>query len=346
MDVHFQRKEKIVGTFVVIVIFLLIATLVFVGRGKQWFETYVTFYTTFNESYNLQENAAVKLYKTDIGNVKKITLVEDKVKVKLAILERYANKFRNDTVVTVESPTFIGSEYVSVIPGSTDAGQVPEGGMIKSQAKKSISDVLEEFQVEKTAKMLIGAIQDLSQVAEMLRDPKGPLFQSLENISKTLAHIEVIVHDVKDGKGSLGEVLRSRELVKSVERSLSQIEVILKDISDASTQLPKAMGQAQDDLEIFYQIGDGVSESVKTLDGILKEIDANMVKVNVILTNLEKGSYDVPQVTETARLGIEEIREGVENIDKVVKSLQRNIFIQPNLPPEPLGKNTDAGLRN
>ena len=48
-----------------------------IGRGQGLFKKYVTYYTTFNESYNLQTNAAVKLFKTDIGKVKQITLAKE-----------------------------------------------------------------------------------------------------------------------------------------------------------------------------------------------------------------------------------------------------------------------------
>ena len=57
MEMEFSRIERLVGMFIIGVFMLLLATLVIIGRGKDWFETYITYYTTFNESYNLQENA-------------------------------------------------------------------------------------------------------------------------------------------------------------------------------------------------------------------------------------------------------------------------------------------------
>ena len=75
MDLNYSRTDKIVGTFVICIAILLLSTVVIIGRGKDWFKKYVTYYTTFEESYNLEVNAAVKLFKTDIGKVKEITLV-------------------------------------------------------------------------------------------------------------------------------------------------------------------------------------------------------------------------------------------------------------------------------
>ena len=148
MDMEFSRIERLVGVFVIGVSMLLLATLVIIGRGKDWFETYITYYTTFNESYNLQENAAVKLFKTDIGTVKKITLEKNRVRVKLVILEKYASRIRQDALAVVESPTLIGSEYISIIPGSAQAPLIPEQGEISSREKRSLTDIFADFEVD------------------------------------------------------------------------------------------------------------------------------------------------------------------------------------------------------
>ncbi|MCP4671427.1 MAG: MCE family protein, partial [Desulfobacula sp.] len=103
MKVVYKKREKIVGTFFVLIAVLLLSTVVLIGRGKDWLRTYVTYYTIFKEGYNLQENAEVKLTKANIGRVKKISLSEDKVKVELLILQEYASRIKIDSIATVES---------------------------------------------------------------------------------------------------------------------------------------------------------------------------------------------------------------------------------------------------
>ena len=159
MEITYSRKEKIVGIFVISIALLLLSAIIVIGRGKNWFENYNTYYTTFNESYNLKVGADVKLFKTNIGKVKELT-VEDKVRVKLVILEKYKSRIRTNTLATVESPTLIGSEYISIIPGSADSPLLPQEGDISSKAKKSIADVIAEYEVEKTVRTLFQAIED------------------------------------------------------------------------------------------------------------------------------------------------------------------------------------------
>jgi len=330
MEVDYNKKEKIVGTFVIGIVVIMLAMLIIIGRGKDWFKTYITYYTTFDESYNLSENAAVKLYKADIGKVKKITLAEDKVRVELVILEDYLSRIRSDSVAIVDSPTFIGSEYISIIPGSADAPLIEKGGEIPSREKKSVSDILAEFEVEKTAKMVIPAIQDIAEIAQIMRDPEGPLFALLDSFNRTLSYFEKVARDIEAGKGTIGGIIRSRVLLDKILSDLDKLGEILENINKASSKTPVIMDQVQDNLAAVKKIGDDLSESVSSIKRIVKQVEENR---------------DIPEITHSVKNGIKEIRDSVDEIDKVVQSLQKNFLIKSKLPPEEEPENIDAGLR-
>lgn len=331
MQIEYKKRERVVGMFIIIVASLLFFTVVIIGRGQDWFKTYVTYYTTFDESYNLQVNAAVKLFKADIGKVRKIELVENRVRVTLAIQEDYAPRIRIDTIASVASPTFIGDEYVSIKPGKPNAALVPEEGMINSVEKKSLSDFLVEFELEKTSKMLVKAFQDLSEVAHAMRDPNGPFFATINNVNR-------IVQGVEDGQGTLGEFLKSRETIEKVNANLDRIGNILDNIDKAAEKAPETV-------DTIKAASTGFKDRVDDAKRIFDSLEESVGKLKVILENMETGSYDIPEMTQSAKAGIEEIREGVKRIDGVVTSIRKNILIRGHLPPEPAGKNTDAGLR-
>jgi len=345
MDMEFSRLERLVGVFIIGVSMLLLSTLVIIGRGKDWFETYITYYTTFNESYNLQENAAVKLFKADIGRVKKITLEKDRVRVKLAIQEQYASRIRQDAVAVVESPTLIGSEYISIIPGSAQSPLIPYQGEIPSREKRSITDIFAEFEVEKTAKMIVQAIQDISEVAQYLSNPQGPLRSTLNNFQKTSGHVEQITSDLRAGKGPMGTVLKSEDLLKQILHNIQRMGAILDSIQAATAKAPEAMELVQDNLTVYRDAGQMVASRVEEAGKILGQIQAAAADLKVILKNIKAGSTNVPRISTSFRDGVEEIREGVEQINRVVDSLQQSVFIRSNLPPEPVPQTTDAEAR-
>ncbi|MDY6831856.1 MAG: MlaD family protein [Thermodesulfobacteriota bacterium] len=304
MELIYSRREKIVGLFVISIIVLLFSTVVLIGRGKNWFKSYVTYYTVFEESYNLQENADVKFQKASIGKVSRIDLTEDKVRVTLKILEDYQSRITRDTAVTVKSPTFIGDEYVAVIPGNPRAPAMDEGEEIKSIPKKSIEDLLVEFQVEQTAKKLSTAVKNISDITEALRDPEGPLFTAFE-----------------------------------------ELEAILSNLADATAKTPMVMDHVNTNLVTINKIGNELYFNLTDLRNMLADVAASLQRVKTALANVEEASYDIPAITHSTSLGIDEIRGAVESTDRIIQSLKENFLIKGNLPPTPEGANIDAGPR-
>jgi phospholipid/cholesterol/gamma-HCH transport system substrate-binding protein len=345
MATSYSGTEKIVGLFIICITVLLLTTVVILGRGKDWFAEEVTFYTTFKESYNLQVNAAVKLFKADIGKVKQISLGEDNVNVKLAILAQYASRIRRDSVALVDSPTLIGSEYISIVPGTPSAPKIPAGGTIPSIEKKSISDVFKEFEVEKTAMLTVRMLQDLADLVTTMKDPQGPIVTTLTNLERTSIDLARITGRIERGEGALGSLVTSRELIDRVLLNIDKVNTVLDDIQSASAKGPIILDQVSDNLTTIQTAGSGVVENVQALKVILEDARSSLETIQIILDNLKQGSQDIPQVTVTAKEGIREIREGVEDIDRVVQSLQRNILIRSNLPNATISMDTDAGLR-
>jgi len=168
--------------------------------------------------------------------------------------------------------------------------------------------------VEETAKRLTETIRNLADIIDELRDPEGPLFGSLNAIEKNLRNVELVTNDLKEGKGTVGQLLRSDELIDRVNTSMERLDNVLKNLEGATP---------------------GVTENLKE----------SMEKIREITANLEKGSRDVPAVIRATQRGIREIRDGVDEINRVVKSLEKNPLIKGNLPPKPEGKDLDAGLR-
>ena len=287
----------------------------------------------------------MKLFKADIGKVKRISLGEDNVDVQLAILTKYASRIRQDSVAVVDSPTLIGSEYISIVPGAPNTPKIPVGGMIPSIEKKSIADIFKEFEVEKTAMLAVRTIQEIADLMILIKELHGPLMTTLANIEKTSTHLVQITGSIGQGQGSLGSLVASRELVDGVLSNLEKVNGLLDDMRATSTRGPVIMDQVSDNLSTIQTAGTGVVENVQALKGILEEARGSLETIQVILENLKQGSQDIPRVTITAREGIREIREGVADIDRVVQSLQRNIIIRSNLPDEPLTMDTDAGIR-
>ncbi|TYT76120.1 MlaD family protein [Desulfobotulus mexicanus] len=336
MDLEFSRRERVVGTFVVAIMVLLLSSLFILGRGKGWFERHISYHTIFAESYNLQRGAAVKLFNTDVGRVRRVTVKGEHVRVDLDILEAYSSRIREDTMATVESPTLIGSEYVSIrTAGRSDAPLVPHGGEIFSQERKSISDLIAEFEIEKTAKMVIGAVQDLSEMTSAFRDPKGPVFTAMDTVN-------LILMELQEGKGTLGSILKSRELMEEIHARMAEVSAILAHVEEAAGKTPESVDLVNENLAQLKVMGERLN---KDMDTIMEGLHGELDKISRMIDDIATAGHDVPAITSNARSGIQEVRETLRELDKVVTSVQKNVLIRGNIPQEAPGMALEADGR-
>lgn len=345
MELHYTKTEKAVGLFVVGIVLLVLASLIMIGRGKDWFKQYVVYTTSFEEGYGIQPNTPVKLYKTDIGKVKTVTLVGDRVELKLAIQEEYASRITAGTWVTIESPTLFGSEYVSIKPGSISAYGIEPGGLIPSKPRRSLGDLLADIEVEKTARRLASIIENLETLSRQLADPQGPLSASLSHVETATENMARISEDLRDGKGTAGQVIRSEALLNAIEARLVKLDEVIDPIAEAARQAPPAMALVQENLVNLKRIQSKAEPAVGQLQALLDRTDAIMASLQQVMERVEAASIHGLPAVQSARETLERVAENMEKIEQIIEAVRQNFLIRPHLPDEPAPEAIDSGIR-
>ncbi len=233
MEIKFKKIDYLVGFFIIGALFILVMGIIYVGKGKEWFKEYNTYYIFFDQGYNLTLNAEVKMLNTRVGKVKAIKITsKNKVKVVVMVLKEYADRIRADSIATVASPTIIGGEYIAVTAGSPEKLPIPDEGTIQSVPKKTLSDYVEQFKLMEKFDTLSLTLTQLANLIDRLQDPKGPLWQTL--------------NDIKEATSKLREA--SRDLPTITQRfsaNLTHLEAILNNIEKSSNELPDIMKNTQ-----------------------------------------------------------------------------------------------------
>jgi len=336
MVLKFGAKEQFVGIFLVITLFILTGAIVFIAQGKNWFKKHEQYHTFFKEGYNLSPGANVTLYHTKIGKVVKVRLTEDnRVRVDLKILAKYASKMREDTIATVESPTIIGSEYIAILPGTTQSPLLPPGAEIISTEKKALSDYMKEFKVEEKFEMLTDIMKNIKEITDRLKDPEGGLFGTLDNIKEmtarlkdpkgqiftsldnihhitdrlkdpkgelfqTIDNLASISQKMKKGEGSVGRLLIKDDLYRKIEEEINKVDSVLGNIELTTTRIPV----------------------------IIDKAEKRLIEIKKPLTELDNILKDVPEIMNT-------VKRELDAISDILSSVKENFLIKRNLPPAP-----------
>jgi phospholipid/cholesterol/gamma-HCH transport system substrate-binding protein len=340
MSLDFKSREQLVGIFLVVTLFILTGAIVFIAQGKNWFRKHDQYYTYFKEGYNLTAGAKVTLFNTRIGKVVGAEITDDnRVRVDISILAEFGSRIRKDTIVTVKSPTIIGSEYIAIIPGTPEQPLIPPGNEIASKEKKALGDYMEEFKVEEKLQIVVDILLNIREITNQLKDPNGPLFQTLNNIERltarlneqegplfvalenirqatakikdpdgglfqTLDNLGSISEKIKAGEGTAGKLLVKDDLYLQLEEEVRKVDAILSDLQILSASLP----------------------------GVIKEVEMRIQEIQSPISSLDEALKDAPAI-----LGA--VRSELNEIGKIIESLKENFLIKGNLPP-PLKEKT------
>ena len=280
MRVQYSTMERMTGAFILLTLLIFLFTVAVVGRGKNWFRKHVVFYTTFEEGYNLVSGSRVKLLGTDVGSVVEVVLSEsNQARVKIRVLADYASRIRTNSVAAVESPTVIGSEYININPGTTNAPPIPPEGEIPTKEKKKLMEYLEEYEIG----------------------------EKLENIGKILEDLAQITGTVEAGKGSLGRLVKSDELYQQISDELDAIGRFVATLQETADHLARAGAKIEEGSKNVEKATREVPEMVDKVQELLDRL----LRVNALM---EKAMTEVPEISTQAREGMREVNRILESV--------------------------------
>jgi phospholipid/cholesterol/gamma-HCH transport system substrate-binding protein len=247
------RKLR-VGTFILVALAAFLGMIYALGAKSRLFEAKYTLHAEFTEVGGLSEGATVRLAGVQIGRVSEVSLPGEpggKVRVDLAIAERFADRVRKDSIARIETQGLLGDKIVEITVGSASAPATQPGDTIASRDPADIGQVVSQ-----------GAqtVKDVAAVAATLRETAEGLAQSrlLEDAGVTMANarkltdqIARIVDQVERGKGWAnaliyqepvalrrldGLIATTQTLLDRVERGEGAVGVLTSDRSTASAR--------------------------------------------------------------------------------------------------------------
>jgi phospholipid/cholesterol/gamma-HCH transport system substrate-binding protein len=276
----------IVGAFVLVLGAALIGGGLWLGSGKYYGKTYLTYLAYMTESVSgLNVNAPVKYRGVDVGYVREIALnpanVEE-VKLTLSILRE--TPVKEDTLAIMGTQGLTGIAYVELTAGTRDSPplQAGAGG---------------EFPVIRTGPSLLGRLDTAvtTLLANLTRATDN--FNALLNennrraIGKSLADLEVVSRTLAARSpaidAGLANAARTMEnaarvtgelpgLVQRIERSADSFDRMAEAVTRAGTSATGMLEGARADVQQFT--GEGLPE-VRQLVAELRDLTTTLQRV-------------------------------------------------------------------
>ena len=303
------------GIFVLAGLVLLILALYLVGKDTNLFSKNYVLKAQFDNASGLMVGNNVRYAGIQVGTVKKISFLNDTViEVTMLIDEKMKPYIHKKDLVSIGTDGLVGNKLLNIVPGQ-DKTLLAENNDILITKKGINTDEMLEV-LNKTNKNIAIISEDLKTTVQRLNNSTA-FWQILndktlpENIKATLvnirnasnktnnviakadnmvAELQTIVQDVKNGKGSLGGILRDTAMLVNLNETVENMKLV----GDKANNLASELNMITQNIKQDIDSGKGV------VNMVLKD-SALVQKLNISLDHIESGTDNFNQNMEALK---------------------------------------------
>ena len=229
------------GAFVSVALFLFIFSIFYLGKEREIFSSQANYYVSFKDVKGLSEGAPVRLGGVIIGRVAKIEFSPDStILVTLSINDRFLDRIREDSKVTLETQGLLGDKFASISVGKAEA-VLPAGSILNVSSDGDVSEILGK--AAKVVDNTVSISSDIKGLTEAIgQEGAQDLKASIKEFRALVGTLSAIASEVKNGKGLANAIIYDPAGQKTV-KSLSEIALSL---SSAAKEIEVMVGELKD----------------------------------------------------------------------------------------------------
>ncbi len=303
MKINFNKFEKVAGLFVGIAALSCVLGMIGIAVKNGWLATKVSYTTELDTADGVHAGTAVQIAGLRVGAVTDVDLqANDKVLVRVEVLEKFKNKIRSDSHVQMFRPFILSDKVLEISVGTDEAPELAVGSIIPMMATSDIMDMLSGKKMGTAMATFDKLAESLKIVGEAFADPKRTqgLVQMFDRLNPLVQNLNTM----------------SQEVVKiaNVVTKQKRLETIITNVASMSEELravlPEFTGQVPNAGREFGQIVNN-----------LNSLTAEMQKLTPAIAEI---APDLPRTT----------RRAVEALDETVvllKAMQRSFLLRGNV---------------
>ena len=297
-----------VGIVMVLGIAILAGAIFSIGGGLRWLSGSEELTARFQRVNGLQVGAPVYLSGVNIGSVASIQFPADRranfVVVRLRIEANAVERVRTDSVAKIESLGLLGDKFLLLTAGSPDAPSVEADALIKSQDPVNYAALLQArgtgdlvanvLAISNSMRQLLDSVNEGHGIlAELIKGPSNPqektltlasMRETLDNLQKLTAKLEVAVDRVDRGQGVIGAMLSPQNNGK---RMVANITSAAESMRTASARFEQTSLQLHD-----------LVARMNSANGLLPQLMQDQKYAGRVMSNLRRSSDDMREVLD------------------------------------------------
>jgi phospholipid/cholesterol/gamma-HCH transport system substrate-binding protein len=284
----FRHVHAITGTFVLIVLAVLIAALVMAGRSQRWFIGNVNLRVILPEAgaAGIRQGSEVYFLGTLMGTVADVTVnPAGRMEAEVNIRRDFFLFVRADSSAVVKRKFgVVGDAYFEITRGH---GQpLPEKNasiVCNEQLPSPLESAVDEVRRE-----AVPALKKLSAGLETWTVLGSNLFASQARLDQLLERADGIAANLQDGKGSVGQLLTDPETADELLSLLQNANRAMNELQGTLTNLQHASGNLQVASTNLPMISAALGKEAEGLPGLVLQSQTSMRELERVVAAMQR----------------------------------------------------------
>jgi len=286
--------------------------------------------TVFPDIQGLKVGAPVRVAGVEIGSVKKIDFIGDKVEVAMEVGKEQMERITDRSTASLGSISLLGEAAVDITPNSQGT-PIPEWGYVRSGPPPgSLSTAAEAAtkSLETTNALLEQVRQGRGTLGKLVTD--DTLYQQLNDFVQSA---EAVTQGINSGRGTLGRLVNNPAAAKSLEQSLENLQMVTARIRNGEGSLghllnddalSKSVTSATSNLDaITGRINKGEGTAGKLINDteLYNRLNSMADRLDKLTASLNQGDGTAGQLLHDKQL-YENMNSAVTELHNLVKDIR------------------------
>lgn len=284
----FRRVNEITGAFVLVIMAVLIAAVMWMGHSQRWFKSRVTLRIILPEAgaAGIRQGSEVYLLGTLVGSVSYVVAdTTGRMEAQASIRRDFFRFVRADSSAVVKRKFGVAGDSFFEI--SRGVGQpLPEKDasiVCNEQFQSALEAAVEEVRGEAMVvlKKVNGGLDTWTQLG-------ADLGETRRHLDQLAARLENLAAGVEAGKGTLGKVITDTTLSDEAQALLARGNEAMGNLQGMMTNLNAAVKNVQDGTARLPEITGAVADEAKDLPGLVLQTQTSMREVERLVEAMQR----------------------------------------------------------
>ena len=297
----FRHVNELTGLFVLAVLGLVVAGVVFTGHSQRWFARKYAFDVLLPESgaFGLRRGDEVFIAGVSVGSVDDILVGRDRrMKAHLKVRSDFEGFVRLDSTATVKKVFGVaGDSFIEITRG--------QGDPLPAHGAEIVCHSAEELpaRLERMLDELRGELMPVVKKAGVTLDAWAKLGCDLQEtqggLAQLVARLDHLAAGVEEGKGTAGKLLTDTALADEAQQLLAQANEAMSELQAVMTNLKATVKNVQNGTERLPEITEAVANETKNLPGLVEQTQTAMREVERFVEALQRHWFLRKYVNQT-----------------------------------------------